>query len=111
MENEKDAYRSKLEEQIFNKICAGVEFEELTLEEKQAYEENLRYYRDIKNVIDTAREECYQEGYKECYEEAAKEEGRKKATLYHVRAMKAAGEPIEKIMQYTKLSKQEVEKM
>ena len=31
-------------------------------EERQAYESSLKYYRDLKNVIDTAREEGWEEG-------------------------------------------------
>ena len=55
MENEKDAYRSKLEEQIFNKICAGVEFEELTLEEKQAYEEDAGFRFRVEKYLNEYR--------------------------------------------------------
>ena len=36
--------------------------EELSREEQQTYESNLRYYRDLKNAIDTAREEGRKEG-------------------------------------------------
>lgn len=31
-------------------------------EEREAYEESLKYYRDIKNVVDTSREEGLIEG-------------------------------------------------
>lgn len=37
--------------------------------ERQAYEDSLKYYRDLKNVMDTAREEGWEEGREEGREE------------------------------------------
>ena len=45
---------------IFKKLFEISEFENLTTEEKKAYDESLKNYWDIKNVIDTAVEEAEQ---------------------------------------------------
>ncbi len=93
---------AKLQGRIFKKLFEAAEIAKFTPEERQAYEKSLKYYRDINNIVDTAKEEGKIEG---------RIEGREERDLAFVRAMKAAGEPIEKIMQYTQLSKQEIEKM
>ncbi|MEO1516577.1 MAG: hypothetical protein AAFV95_16240 [Bacteroidota bacterium] len=53
---------------------------------------NLKYHRDLKNVVDTS-----------------KEEGRQEGKIEVAREMKKNGEPIEKIMVYTGLTKEEIE--
>lgn len=58
------------------------------------YEENLKHYRDIKNVVDTSREE-----------------GRIEEKIEIAKEMKANGEPTNKIIRYTKLTKAEIEKL
>ncbi|HNN30118.1 MAG TPA: hypothetical protein PKL36_13830, partial [Agitococcus sp.] len=47
--------------------------------ERQVYEDSLKYYRDLKNVTDTARGEGFEEGKEEGIEigkEIGKEEGK-----------------------------------
>jgi len=56
---------AKLQERIFSRLFEAAEILKLTSEERQAYEESLKHYRDLKNVIDTAREEGHQEGKEE----------------------------------------------
>ncbi len=73
-----------------------------------AYEESLKYYRDIKNVVDTSREEGLKEGIKEGLKEGLKE-GFEKRNFEIAKEMKANGEPIEKIMKYTNLTRKEIE--
>ena len=80
---------SALKDKYIN-IFEAAEIARFTPEEREAYEESLKYYRDLKNVVDTSR----QEGIKT----VAKE-------------MKADGEPIEKIMKYTNLSREEIEEL
>lgn len=84
----------KLQERVFAKLFEEAEIAKFTPEEREAYEDSLKYYRDIKNVVDTSREE----GKEEERNEIAKE-------------MKNNGEPIEKIMKYTNLSKEEIENL
>jgi len=51
-----------LEEEIFKKLFRISAVQNLSPEEKERYESSLKFYRDTKNVIDTAREEGKIEG-------------------------------------------------
>jgi len=55
----------KLQERIFTKLFEAAEIAKFTPKEREAYEESLKYYRDIKNVVDTSREEGREEGKEE----------------------------------------------
>lgn len=45
---------NKLQEKIFQRLFDAAEIAKFTLEEKEQYEESLKSYRDLKNVIDTS---------------------------------------------------------
>ena len=45
----------------FRKLFAAAEIAKFTPEEARAYEDSLKVYRDLKNSIDTAREESHEE--------------------------------------------------
>jgi len=47
----------KFKDRIFRKLFAAAEIAKFTPEEARAYEDSLKVYRDLKNSIDTAREE------------------------------------------------------
>ena len=51
-----------LQERIFKKLFETAEIAKFSPKEKVAYEESLKYYRDIKNVVDTSRKEGKVEG-------------------------------------------------
>ena len=51
-----------LQEKIFLKLFEVAEIASFSAEEKVQYEESLKYYRDLKNVVDTSREEGLKEG-------------------------------------------------
>jgi len=85
-----------LQERVFRKLFEAAEIARFDPQEKAQYEESLKYYRDLKNVVDTSYEEGKVEGI---------EEGKRDIA----RQMKAAGEPLEKIMRYTSLSRAEIE--
>ncbi len=78
----------KLQDRIFQKLFEAAEIARFSPEERDAYEESLKYYRDLKNVVDTSR----LEGIKA----VAKE-------------MKDDGEPIEKIIKHTNLNREEID--
>lgn len=88
----KDKYINPLTDFGFKKLFEAAEIAKFSPEEREAYEESLKYYRDLKNVVDTSREEGILEGI----EKIAK-------------IMKEEGESIEKIMKYTNLSKKEID--
>ena len=82
----------KLQDRIFERLFEAAEIARFSPEEREAYEESLKYYRDMKNVVDTYKEEGIDEGIKL----VAKE-------------MKEEGESIEKIIRYTGLSREQIE--
>ncbi len=48
---------TKLQERIFEKLFAAAEIAKFSKTEQEEYEASLKYYRDLKNVIDTAFDE------------------------------------------------------
>ncbi|MEL6638612.1 MAG: Rpn family recombination-promoting nuclease/putative transposase [Bacteroidota bacterium] len=81
---------AKLQDRIFKKLFQSAEIARFTQEERAAYEESLKYYRDIKNVVDTSKEE---------------------RSIEIARAMKRNGESVEKIKQYTNLSEEQIREL
>ena len=55
----------KLQEKIFQRLFEAAEIAKFTPEEKEQYEESLKSYRDLKNVIDTSYGEGKVEGKSE----------------------------------------------
>ncbi len=89
-----DKYINPFTDFGFKKLFEAAEIAKFTPDEKNKYEESLKYYRDLKNVVDTSFDEGKTEG---------------KAEI--ARQMKSDGEPVEKIIRYTGLSKEEIEKI
>ena len=85
-----------LQERVFKKLFEIAEIAKFTEEERKEYEESLKVYRDIKNVVDTARSEGMEKGIEQ-------------RTFEIARQMKKDGEPMEKIQRYTGLSQEEIE--
>ena len=52
----------RFRERIFEKLFEVAEIAKFTPEQMQSYEDSLKYYRDIKNSLDTARQEGFLEG-------------------------------------------------
>ena len=108
-----------LQERIFTRLFEQAEIARYTPEERQDYEDSLKVYRDMKNVLDTAelrglekgrkegrkegREEGRKEGRKEGIEQGTIEERRKNA-----KAMKALGLPLETIVKVTGMSADDI---
>ena len=61
MSNLKEKYINPLTDFGFKKLFESAEIAKFSKEEKEAYEESLKYYRDIKNIVDTSREEGREE--------------------------------------------------
>ncbi|MEM9887372.1 MAG: Rpn family recombination-promoting nuclease/putative transposase [Bacteroidota bacterium] len=55
----------QLQEKIFTQLFESAEIAKFSPEEREAYEESLKHYRDIKNVVDTSREEGREEAIDE----------------------------------------------
>ena len=55
--NKLDRIPDNLRESIFEKVFATAEIAKFTPKEIRSYEDSLKYYRDLKNSLDTAKEE------------------------------------------------------
>lgn len=54
----KDKYVNPLTDlEVLQKLFEAAEIARFSPEERTAYEDSLKYYRDLKNVVDTSREE------------------------------------------------------
>jgi len=54
----------KLRERVFEKLFKAAEIARFTPDQVRSYEDSLKYYRDLKNSLDTAWEEGHEEGIK-----------------------------------------------
>ena len=88
----------KLQDRVFTKLFEAAEIAKFTPKEREAYEESLKYYRDIKNVVDTSREE-------------GREEGREERNLEIVKQMKEEGFTNDQISKVTGLRNDEIERL
>ncbi len=62
-----------LREQVFDQLFDSAEIARFTPEQVRSYEKSLKYYRDMKNSLDTAFDEGKQEGKKEGMKERDRE--------------------------------------
>lgn len=94
--NRLDRIPDKLKERIFEKLFEIAEIARFTPEQMRSYEDSLKYYRDLKNSLDTAREEGLIEGIEKGVEKVAKN------------ALKM-GKSVSEIIELTGLSKDQIE--
>ena len=87
-----------LQERVFQKLFKAAEIAKFSKQERAQYEESVKYYRDIKNVVDTS----HQEG---------REEGRTAEQLEIAKRGLVKGYSIEIIADMTGLSEEEVRKL
>jgi predicted transposase/invertase (TIGR01784 family) len=85
--NKLDRVPDKLREQIFDKLFEIAEIAKFTPLQVQSYKDSLKYYRDLKNSLDTAKEEGKIEVAKEMLKD---------------------NESVEKIIKYTGLTKEQI---
>jgi predicted transposase/invertase (TIGR01784 family) len=91
----------KFQENIFLKLFEVAEVSKYNLQEQRAYQDSLKYYRDLKNVIDTAVEKARQE----------MQETFKSKTLEIAKNMKNLGITVLDISKATGLTPQEIENL
>lgn len=89
---------AKFQDRLIKKLFAAAEIAKLSPEEARSYEDSLKVYRDMKNSLDTAREEGF-------------EKGLEKKSLETAILMISDNEPIEKISKYTGLTEDAIEKL
>ncbi|WMJ73659.1 PD-(D/E)XK nuclease family transposase [Cytophagaceae bacterium ABcell3] len=100
--NKLDRVPDRLREHIFEKLFETAEIAKFTPEQVQSYEDSLKYYRDLKNSLDTAKEEGREEG---------REIGREERALEIAKEMLKEQESIDKIIKYTGLTKEQIIKI
>ena len=90
-----EKYPARLRDRVFKKWFEVAEIAAFTPVERVAYEESVKIYRDLKNVMDTAIEESYSKG---------KLEGKIEGKLEIAKEMAAAGIDPEMIRRITGVS-------
>ena len=99
-----------LQEKVFQKLFATAEIAQFSPKEREAYEESLKAYRDMKNVVDTAKEEGLKEGRKEGLKEGI-QEGKRETIIQVAMESIRAGLPTDTISKITGLSEAEIEEL
>ncbi|QAR30353.1 Rpn family recombination-promoting nuclease/putative transposase [Ornithobacterium rhinotracheale] len=100
--NRLDRIPEKLKERIFEKVFEVAEIAKFTPNQVHSYEDSLKYYRDLKNSLDTAKEEGFEEG---------KEEGRKEEKLKIAKNLLESNVSKEVVMKTTGLTQEQIENL
>ena len=93
-------------DKVFDRLFEEAEIAKFTPQELREYEASKMAYRDIKNSIDTAKQEGLAEGM-----ELGMEKGKNQKALDIARNMLADGVDINLIMKYSGLSQEQIEKL
>lgn len=104
------AIPSRFQELVFKKVFEVAELAQYSSNDRQAYHSSLKYYRDMKNVTDTAYEEGFELGQEKGVE-AGMQAGMQAGIQEIARRMKQAGEPAERVSLLTGLSVAEIEQL
>ena len=126
MKQVEERYISLLTDKVFDRLFEEAEIAKFTPQEMREYEASKMAYRDIKNSIDTAKQEGLAEGMEKGMElgiekgmkkgmEKGLEKGMKKGMNQKVldiaRNMLADGVDINLIMKYSGLTQEQIEKL
>lgn len=95
-----------LKERIFTKLFEEAEIAKFSQQELREYEDCLKAYRDIKNSIDSAKEEGRKEGREE-----GREEGIAKEKLATAKRLLGMGLTQEQVAKGTGLSIEDIERL
>ena len=121
-----DRQPKHLQSEVFNRLFAEAEMAKFTKQELKEYEDSLKAYRDIKNSLDTAKEEGRMEGREEGLAEGMAKgiekgmaegiekglaEGERNKTLEIATAMKSKGFSADDIAQITGLAAKDIENL
>jgi predicted transposase/invertase (TIGR01784 family) len=117
----------RLQDRIFRKLFEVAELARYSPNDRRSYQDSVKYYRDIKNITDTALEEGIQRGLDLGIEKGIQlgiEQGIEQGITQGItqgigqgvtqeriniaRTLKALGEPTDRIMQITGLSQAEI---
>lgn len=101
-----DRLPDSLKEQVFERVFEVAEIAKFSHEEYLSYEDSLKYYRDLKNTIDTAKEEGREEGLEE-----GMEKGMEKKAVEIAERLIINGIAVELISKSTGLTIDQIEKI
>ena len=110
MKQVEERYISLLCDKEFDRLFEEAEIAKFTPQEMREYEASKMAYRDIKNSIDTAKQEGLAEGMKKGMEKGM-EKGMNQKALDIARNMLADGVDINLIMKYSGLTQEQIEKL
>lgn len=99
-----------LREKIFSKLFDAAAVARFTPMELREYEDSLKAYRDIKNSLDTAKEEGREEGLEEGLAKG-REKGRAEGIALVAKTMYAKGMDVDTIASMVGMAKDEVERL
>ena len=97
-------------DKVFDRLFEEAEIAKFTPQEIREYEASKKAYRDIKNSIDTAKQEGKQEGLAEGME-LGMEKGKNERSLEIAKTMLADGVDINLIMKYSGLTQEQIDKL
>ena len=112
--NKLEQIPEKLRELIFEKLFETAEIAKFSIDQVHSYEDSLKYYRDLNNSIDTARDEGKIEGKIEGRIEGKIEgriEGEINGLMKVAKSALSKGIPIKEISDLTGLSEAEIGKL
>jgi predicted transposase/invertase (TIGR01784 family) len=104
--NRLDKVPDKLRERVFEKLFETAEIAKFTPDQIRSYEDSLKYYRDLKNSLDTAKEEGIEIGVGKGIEL-----GVEKGKLEIAKKALEKGISIEDVVDLTGLRREQVEKL
>jgi predicted transposase/invertase (TIGR01784 family) len=93
---------ASLHEGIFLKLFEAAKIAQFQPAERKAYEASLKYYRDLKNVTDTARGEGWEDG---------RQEGKKEGKLEIARNLLSRGLSLDEVLTLTGLASTDLEEL
>jgi len=105
-----DRIPDKLRERVFEKLFEVAEIARFTPDQVLSYEDSLKYYRDLKNSLDTAFEEGWEEGREEGRQEG-RQEGKKEGISEIILRMHTKGRSIEEIAELTDVPVEKVKEI
>ncbi len=112
--NKLERVPDKLRESIFEKVFEIAEIAKFTPKQIRSYEDSLKYYRDLKNSLDTAKEEGVEIGIEIGRVEGIEigvEKGKEEEKEIIAKKLKDLGLSISNISKATGLSENEIEKL
>jgi predicted transposase/invertase (TIGR01784 family) len=109
---ELDSIPQTLHEEVFHRTFALAQLAQFTPEERKAYEDSIKYYRDLKNSYDTAHQEGWVEGLelgRKEGEQIGVAKGAQQAIIKMVQGMHTNGLDLKTIAAVTGLTETEID--